>query len=112
MAGCPGNGIIAFNADGRDECLDCRDRCEGFFPGNASLIDGCKSACEGGNTEMYTQNDYLTLIGQGEEQVAEENDNYNAQVAAAEAAQTKIYIGIGLVVLIVIIVMVVIKKVK
>ena len=26
MAGCPGNGIIAFNADGRDECLDCSDQ--------------------------------------------------------------------------------------
>lgn len=112
MAGCPGNGFTSPNKDGREECLNCRERCESLFPGNSSLIDGCKSACEGGTTEIYTQNDYLTIIGQGEEEIAEQTAEYNEQLAAAEAAQTKIYIGIGVVLVIAILFMVIIKTVK
>lgn len=103
---CPGNGITAPNASGRKKCLSCVDVCEGSFSGDQQLINGCKNTCYAGTADIYSGNDYLELIGKGQS----DRDEYNDDVNAAREAEIELYLMIGGATLLAIILLVIIFR--
>lgn len=105
-ANCPGTGLFGKGND----CRDCKDRCNSWFPGDSEIQCGCKERCASGDTG-FSRDAYLNSIGHGPAQ-QEEIDAHNAEVAAlaqkdAEQIQktlmTMLSVGAGLLITIAII---------
>jgi hypothetical protein len=98
-ANCPGTGLFGKGND----CRDCKDRCNSWFPGDSEIQCGCKERCASSDTG-FTRDEYLNSIGHGPIQQAA-IEEYNAEVLAMaekDAAElretmiTMVSVGAGL----------------
>ena len=106
----------------KQSICDCKYRCDGWFPDNVQLRDGCYAACQGNSSNMKTKEDYtcgkpwspsrdsLILAYQYDPCKTSANDKHAQEVfdplgfnkteaaknTAAGNSNTSMYIGLGL----------------